>query len=259
MSRHRRFELTHRLRYRVRLMYRPLATLLVGAVLVVSSGTAEAQIYTWRSADGVLVLSDTPRTPGATTVAVRGTTAIQATRAARPVPNQSLDAIIVREAARYAVRPELVRAIIQVESAFDPWARSPKGAMGLMQLMPATAADLQVTDPYDPAQNIRGGVAYLRRLLDRYSNNEELALAAYNAGPDAVARHGDQVPPFRETRNYLNRVRSSTTLTDRGLSATVVNGQTIYKSYEVVDGRRIPTYSDVPPARRPAGDHDTQR
>ncbi len=240
-------------------MSKPLATLLVWAVLGVSSGTVEAQIYTWRSADGVLVLSDTPRTPGATTVAVRGTTASHVTRAARPVPGQNLDAIIVREATRHAVRPELVRAIIQVESAFDPSARSPKGAMGLMQLMPATAAALYVTDPYDPAQNIRGGVAYLRRLLDRYDDNEELALAAYNAGPEAVARHGNQVPPFRETRNYLARVRLSTTLTDHRLSATVVNGQTIYKSYEVVDGRRIPTYSDVPPARRPAGNDGTQR
>ena len=227
---------------------RLLATLLVPAVLVVSSGTAEAQIYTWRSADGVLMLSDTPRTAATTTVAVGATTATQATRAARPVPGQSLDAIILREATRHAVRPELVRAVIQVESAFNPRARSPKGAMGLMQLMPATAADLQVRDPYDPTQNIRGGVAYLRRLLDRYDGSEELALAAYNAGPEAVARHGNQVPPFRETRNYLDRVRSSTTVTDRERSATVVNGQTIYKSCQVIDGRRIPTYSDVPPS-----------
>ena len=115
------------------------------------------------------------------------------------------------------MRPELVRAIIQVESAFNPRARSDKGAIGLMQLMPGTAADLQVRDPYDPSQNIRGGVEYLRQLLDRYDDNEELALAAYNAGPEAVARHGNQVPPFRETRNYLDRVRASTTVTNHGL------------------------------------------
>ena len=232
-------------------MLRPLTTLLVTLVLVGSAGTTEAQIYTWRNADGVLVFSDTPRLPAAATV-VRGTTAVRATNAAPPVPGRSLGAIILREATRQGVRPELVRAVIQVESAFDPRARSSKGAMCLMQLMPATAADLHVRDPYDPAQNIRGGVAYLRRLLDRYAGNEELALAAYNAGPEAVARHGNQVPPFRETRNYLNRVRSSTTVTNHRLAATLVNGQTIYKTYEVVDGRRIPTYSDVPPVPRRA-------
>ena len=233
-------------------MLRSRTALLVTIILVGSAGTTEAQIYSWRNADGVLVFSDTPRTPAVATVPVRGTTAVRTTHAAPPVPGLSLGAIISREATRQRVRPELVRAVIRVESAFDPRARSPKGAMGLMQLMPTTAADLQVTDPYDPGQNIRGGVAYLRRLLDRYDGNEELTLAAYNAGPGAVARYGNQVPPFRETRNYLNRVRSSTTVTDRGLAAMRVNGQTIYKTYEVVAGRRIPTYSDVPPAPRRA-------
>ena len=111
--------------------------------------------------------------------------------------------------------------------------------MGLIQLMPATAADLHVRDPYDPVQNIRGGIAYLRQLLDRYDGNEELALATYNAGPEAVARHGNQVPPFRETRNYLNRVRSSTTVTDRGLGGHA--------------GQRPDHLQDLPGGRRPPG------
>ena len=233
-------------------MFRPLTTLLVTIVLVGSAGTTEAQIYTWRNADGVPVFSDTPRAPGVATVQVPGTPAVRATHAALPVPGHSLGAIILREATRREVRPELVRAVIQVESAFDPRARSSKGAMGLMQLMPATAADLHVLDPYDPVQNIRGGVAYLRRLLDRYDGDEELALAAYNAGPEAVARHDNQVPPFRETRNYLHRVRLLTTGTDRELATTQVHGQTIYETYELVDGRRIRSYSDVPPVPRRA-------
>jgi soluble lytic murein transglycosylase-like protein len=124
--------------------------------------------------------------------------------------------------------------------------------MGLMQLMPATAADMGVWDPYDPEQDIRGGVAYLRHLLNRFDGNEELAPAAYKASPEAVARHGNHVPPYRETRNYLDRVRSSTTVTNRRLVAARVNGQTIYKTYEVVDGRRIRSYSDVPPVQRRA-------
>ena len=231
-------------------MSRPLTTLLLTIILVGSAETTEAQIYTWRNADGVTVYSDTPRMPAAATVQVRGTTAVRTTRAVPPVPGHSLGAIILREAARQSVRPELVRAVIQVESAFDPRARSSKGAMGLMQLMPATAAELHVRDPYDPGQNIRGGVAYLRQLLDRYDGIEELALAAYNAGPEAVERHGNQVPPYRETRNYVDRVRALTTVTDREIATTLIKGQIIYETYEVVDGRRIRSYSDVPPVQR---------
>ena len=101
------------------------------------------------------------------------------------------------------VSVDLVCALIQAESAFNPRAVSPKGAIGLMQLMPATAAEHGVTDAFNPVQNIRAGVKYLKQLLDSYDGRVELALAAYNAGPGAVKKYGGKVPPYRETQNYV--------------------------------------------------------
>ena len=214
---------------------------------------AQAQIYTWRDTNGTLVLSDAPRRSDADakTVVIPGTTELRATReVASTVRLRSYDEIIDHNATRYNVRSDLVRAVIHVESGFDPDARSPKGAMGLMQLMPQTATDLGVVNPYDPEQNIRGGVAYLRQLLDRYRGNEELALAAYNAGPTAVSQHGDQVPPYPETQAYVEKVRSTTNLAGR---ATRGSGEAIYKTYEVIDGRRVPMYTNTRPA---SGDYE---
>jgi len=105
----------------------------------------------------------------------------------------------------WGVEVHLVRAVIHAESAFNPRALSPKGAQGLMQLMPATAARFQVEDPFDPVQNIEGGVQYLAWLLDRFEGDVRLATAAYNAGEGAVDRYGG-IPPFAETEAYVERV-----------------------------------------------------
>jgi len=108
-------------------------------------------------------------------------------------------------APEYQLDPELVLAVITAESNFNPKARSPKGALGLMQLIPETAKRFGVKDPLDPLQNLRGGMAYLRWLLDYFDSNVALALAGYNAGEKAVDRHKG-IPPYRETRNYVRRI-----------------------------------------------------
>jgi Transglycosylase SLT domain/Domain of unknown function (DUF4124) len=104
------------------------------------------------------------------------------------------------------IRPELLHAVVRAESAYDPKARSSKGAEGLMQLMPATASRYNVSDSLNPEQNLKGGAAYLRYLLKRYDSDLMLALAAYNAGENAVEKHGNQVPPFPETQKYVRQV-----------------------------------------------------
>jgi soluble lytic murein transglycosylase-like protein len=106
----------------------------------------------------------------------------------------------------FAVDDALIRAIIHAESAYQPEALSPKGAQGLMQLMPATQAELQVVDVFDPVSNIEGGTLYLSRLLEQFDQSVELAAAAYNAGPGAVLEYGG-IPPYKETREYVRRVK----------------------------------------------------
>ncbi|HEY7444767.1 MAG TPA: lytic transglycosylase domain-containing protein [Vicinamibacterales bacterium] len=224
---------------------RHLITILTALVALASATTAQAQIYSWRDANGHLVLSDRPLGDGARSFAVTTASTIRTTTRVTVPTRYSYDDLIERHAAAHHVRPDLVRAVIQVESGFNRYATSPKGAMGLMQLMPATAARLGVRDAYDPAENIRGGVAYLRQLLDRYSQNEELALAAYNAGPIAVEKHGTTIPPYRETRNYVKKIKG---ITDVSAQA---RKRVIYKTVEVVDGREVPRYSDTKPASGP--------
>jgi len=206
---------------------------------------ASAQIYSWRDPNGNLVLSNRkPANPAQLhSYAVPQTETVRATRYAGLNRSRMYDDLILEHAQLNGVRTDLVRAVVQVESGFNAGARSPKGAMGLMQLMPATAREYGVTNGFDPAQNIRAGVAYLRQLLDRYQNNEELALAAYNAGPGAVDKHGETVPPYRETRDYVSRINQMA-----GPRPVDVRSARIYKVTEIVDGREIVRYTDRKPS-----------
>jgi soluble lytic murein transglycosylase-like protein len=122
------------------------------------------------------------------------------------LPNQAAyDPHIKLTCKLYGLDCNLVKAVIRAESGFNAFAISPKGAMGLMQLMPETSRDLGVVNPFDPWQNIDGGARYLRMMLDRFNNDTILALAAYNAGPEAVCKNGG-VPPIDETQTYVRRV-----------------------------------------------------
>lgn len=205
---------------------------------VAAPAVAGAQIYSWRDADGRLVLSTTPRAGATKTYAVvNASSTIRTTQATPNRRAERFEPLIATTAEEHGVRPDLVRAVIQAESAFDPLARSHKGAMGLMQLMPATAAELGVSDPYDPEQNIRGGVAYLKSLLVQYSDDEELALAAYNAGPGAVDRY-DGVPPYRETRQYIARIKNHAPVRKPP--------PPVHRQVEIVNGREVVTFTTKP-------------
>lgn len=118
-----------------------------------------------------------------------------------------IDQLIRSNGSRYGVDPYLVFLVIEQESHFHPRALSPKGARGLMQLMPGTARRFGVTRPFDPTENIRGGTQYLKQLLGMFNGQVDLALASYNAGEGRVVSYGNKVPPFQETRNYVKRIR----------------------------------------------------
>ncbi len=153
-------------------------------------------------------LNGAPPAGGTATLPGGGPSTWAAAPAPAPVPPAQIDALVDQNAATWQVDPALLKAVIANESGFNANATSKVGAQGLMQLMPETAASLGVRDAYDPAQNVAGGARYLRGLLDRFGGDQRLAVAAYNAGPGAVAKYGD-VPPYVETQNYVTNVLAS--------------------------------------------------
>jgi soluble lytic murein transglycosylase len=167
----------------------------------------------------------------------------------RQVRSSELKQWIEDHARRQGLDRRLVQAVIQVESGYNHRARSRKGAMGLMQLMPDTARELGIRDPYDPEANIRAGTLYLRRMLDHFSQDLQLALAAYNAGPAAVRRHGG-MPPYRETRNYVRRVLALVEGKELAIDVPAAPRPKIYVSRDAQNRLFMTT---TPPGNKPAG------
>jgi soluble lytic murein transglycosylase len=163
---------------------------------------ADAQIFVYKDAYGRTFFTDTPQHEGFSRYRPKGE--VLARRVSR-AQTRSYDPAIKRASRHHGVSPALVKAVIAAESGFDSQAVSTKGAQGLMQLMPGTARDLGVDDALDPWQNIDGGTRYLGKMIERFPGELALAVAAYNAGPEAVTRHRG-VPPYDETRSYVERV-----------------------------------------------------
>jgi soluble lytic murein transglycosylase-like protein len=184
-------------------------TVLIALSLIAPSVWANAKIYTYMDAQGQRHYTDVPDNNRYRLLALSPQ---DRTASGDRYDFQLLakatqfDAIIEHAAVSSAVEPNLLRAVIVVESGFNSIAVSKRGAVGLMQLMPATASRYGVLNPYDARQNVHGGARYLKFLIDRFGHDIRLALAAYNAGEEAVDRNGGQIPPFSETMAYVPRV-----------------------------------------------------
>ncbi|MGH7797039.1 MAG: transglycosylase SLT domain-containing protein [Candidatus Binatia bacterium] len=175
--------------------------LTIVAILLGTAIAAFADVYAYKDPNGVVTFTNVP-THGRFRRVLRDTNG----RTASAAPfNASYDSLIRTASGRYNIDADLIRAVIKTESDFNATARSRKGAMGLMQLMPDTARLHNIVDAYNPEENVEGGVRHLKMLLDRYRGDLELSLAAYNAGSGAVEKHRG-VPPFAETREYVRRV-----------------------------------------------------
>jgi len=182
-----------------------LLTIISAAFLIILSWDANADIYKYEDDEGVLHLTNMPSDPIAKYVVVMREKRIlfQPT-----IDVTKYDHLITKAADKFKLDSALIKAIIKAESNFNHKAVSPVGAQGLMQLMPKTASYLNVDDSFHPEKNIEGGARYLSYLLKTYRGNLPLALAAYNAGEKAVAKYNYNIPPYKETQNYVRRVLS---------------------------------------------------
>jgi soluble lytic murein transglycosylase-like protein len=184
-------------------------SVMLGVLLIAAATVARADIYSFVDANGVTHFTNVPTDPRYQFLLATPADRTQSGEAYDPVflaKSVQFDPIIEKAAAASAVEANLLRAVIVVESGFNARAVSKAGAVGLMQLMPATARRFGATNRYDPKQNVHAGARYLSSLIKRYGKDIELALAAYNAGEEAVDRCGGCIPPYKETQAYVPKV-----------------------------------------------------
>ncbi|MFQ5993745.1 MAG: lytic transglycosylase domain-containing protein [Acidiferrobacterales bacterium] len=190
---------------------RVTVAVLIGLLLTGTTNHVEGAMYVYQATDGSWAFTDYALTGSQYTLVRKAPQARGAAIAARSSDARhrgdpaAYDRIIRRMARVYDVDAALIKAVMHAESAFNPYARSRKGASGLMQLMPDTAHRYGVSDIYDPVQNVRAGVRYLSELIEQFNNKMHLVLAAYNAGEGAVKQHKG-IPPYAETRKYVKKV-----------------------------------------------------
>jgi len=174
-------------------------------IVALAPPAASGQAYSYIDANGIRTITNIPPSGPVRDLIVYGPPGDAYRPPAEPGGQFSVDSLIEKYARQYELDPDLIRSMIRTESGFNPKAVSPKGAQGLMQLMPETAARLGVKNPFDPEENIRGGVQHMRNLLDTFNNDLTLSLAAYNAGENLVQRL-NRIPDYRETHDYVRTV-----------------------------------------------------
>ena len=218
---------------------RRVTTVCLTAMLLVllSMTSAFAEEFLYYVEDGQVVITNVASRADARTVPGFEDRVVEVRRGEMPVTPWARTIEVVAQ--RHGLSPDLIKAVAIVESALRPDAVSPKGAMGLMQLMPATAAQYGVTDPFDPDQSLSAGAALIRDLLDQFGGDVTLALAAYNAGPGAVRRFGG-VPAYRETRDYVRKVRSQLEPAARGSAGSMREPSGAPMIAEDIRVRRLP-------------------
>ena len=218
---------------------------IIFTALLCCNAMAQQELYPYVDADGTQVFTNIPPVGHVSNLNISGSVP-QVETPPQTKKEEAYDAIIEKYAADFQLDPSLIRSIIATESGFNAKAVSPKGARGLMQLMPATAQRLGVKNSFDPEQNIRGGIKHFRTLMDTFNNDLELSLAAYNAGENLVQRLG-RIPEIAETKNYVQSITAR--YGKRTVETQQEAGEKHPPVYRFVDESGVLNLTNIPPLR----------
>lgn len=229
-----------------------MRALIIIMVLLLTAAGSDADIYKFVATDGSVAFTNLPTEKGGKVIfrepKTNSTAKNKVVQSSGSVRNESFNSIATEKAAKYNLDPQLVKAVIKAESNWNPYAVSPKGARGLMQLMPSTAYELGVFNSFDPEENIDGGTRYLRYLIEKFNGDLTLAVAAYNAGPARVEK-AKSIPAIPETVQYVKRVMSLysglPTLSYSGGFSTGKKEVTRIKKMQLEDGTILFTNSQI--------------